>query len=286
MATIVLTGATGFIGASLVRQLAGRHDVWALARRPGPAGIHWVKADLGHRVPLPVEALPATVDAVVHLAQSARYRQFPDGAADIFAVNVDATARLLDYAVSAKARAFILTSTGTARQVPTDGVAPAPPPGFYAASKLAAEAVAAPYADLLRIAILRLWTPYGPGQIDRMIPGIADRVRRGEAVSLDGDDGIVFTPTYIDDVVDCLEAAIMSPDWHGIIDVGGNRAVSIRELAELIGANVGHPPHFAWTGRQPALPLIPDLTRLRQLVDTDRFVTLADGLRRILTPPE
>ncbi len=32
------------------------------------------------------------VDAVVHLAQSERYRDFPDGAEDVFAVNVQSTA--------------------------------------------------------------------------------------------------------------------------------------------------------------------------------------------------
>src|SRR5206468_7571481 len=52
----------------------------------------WVDHDLRH--PLEGAGLPSSIDAVVHLAQSRRYREFPAGAEDVFALNVRATFEL------------------------------------------------------------------------------------------------------------------------------------------------------------------------------------------------
>src|SRR5215213_4375742 len=97
---LLVTGVTGFTGSALVRALAERGETVYALHRPGGAplerlkGVELVEQDLSS--PLG-EGLPE-VDAVVHLAQSRRYREFPEGAADVFEVNASATARLLDWA--------------------------------------------------------------------------------------------------------------------------------------------------------------------------------------------
>jgi len=283
MARIVVTGAGGFIGRHLLARLADRHEVWAVSRRTEAAqpGIVWVKADLGAADAL--DGLPSSVDAVVHLAQSNLYRTFPGGAADMLAVNVDATVRLLDYSVDAGARAFVLASSGNVQQGLPTGARPALT--FYTASKAAAELLCLPYAALLRTVILRLWTPYGPGQKEKMIPVVIDRVRGGETVTLDGEDGLHFTPTHVDDVVNCLAAAALNEHWSGIVDVGGPATVSMRDLANMAGRLLAKPPLFTLTGRAPPPPLVPDLTRLRQLTDPQSFVGLEAGLRSVIAMP-
>lgn len=73
---IVITGATGNIGSSVVRRLSGEgHDIVGIARRvpgddEGPAsGVTWVAADLSTPASAPVlDAAFAGADAVVHLA--------------------------------------------------------------------------------------------------------------------------------------------------------------------------------------------------------------------------
>ncbi len=107
MGRILITGATGFLGARLLRRLAPTHEICALVRTlpPGtPAGITWLVQDLGAKAW--AAQLPPSIDAVFHLAQSPRFREFPEQAADIYAVSAGATMHLLDWAAQAGARSF------------------------------------------------------------------------------------------------------------------------------------------------------------------------------------
>jgi UDP-glucose 4-epimerase len=72
---IVITGATGNIGGSVVRRLSGEgHDLVGIARRPpdddaSASGISWVSADLSEPSSAPVlDSAFAGADVVVHLA--------------------------------------------------------------------------------------------------------------------------------------------------------------------------------------------------------------------------
>src|SRR5262249_54225224 len=95
---ILLTGATGFIGRRLTSLLIERgHELFCFLRPGNPcvAGATPLPSDLARHTAN--ETFPP-VDTVIHLAQSQQYRNFPDAADDIFAVNTLATARLLDRA--------------------------------------------------------------------------------------------------------------------------------------------------------------------------------------------
>jgi len=281
---ILVTGAAGFIGRAAIRRLAAHHDVVGVAHRPADAfeGVEILSLDLARGS---LEALPDQVDAIVHLAQSRHHRQFPEGAEDMAAVNVAATCRMLEYARRAGAGVFILASTGSVYsaaggQAREDGSLR--PAGFYAATKVAAETLCLPYGGLFRVACLRLWTPYGPGQQDRLVPAIVGRVSEGRAVELDGEDGLSLFPTHVDDVAACLDAACASADWSGAINVAGPERISLRVLAETVGRLVGRPPQYVATGRPPPAAPEPDLGKLRVLVAVDRFIRLEEGLRDIL----
>src|ERR1700754_518520 len=96
---IVVTGATGFVGRALITRLAQNHNIWAVARRardwpPNIASIIW---DM--RQPLEPAHFPAQLDAIIHLAQSRRYRDFPEGTDDLVRINVTAPIELLNWAV-------------------------------------------------------------------------------------------------------------------------------------------------------------------------------------------
>src|SRR5687767_3119548 len=95
---VVITGAGGLVGSRLLDLLAGQHEVCAITRSADRAdrhGVHWLRADLAADSLPP--GLPTRADAVIHLAQSPHYRDFPEGALDVFNVNVASTARLLDW---------------------------------------------------------------------------------------------------------------------------------------------------------------------------------------------
>ena len=91
MARVLLTGATGFLGTRLAARLQADHEVWALTRtKPAATGkVNWLVQDLA--ADRWTAELPARIDAVIHLAQSADYRNFPAAANEIFAVSAATT---------------------------------------------------------------------------------------------------------------------------------------------------------------------------------------------------
>jgi UDP-glucose 4-epimerase len=244
----LLTGGSGFLGTAVLSRLAARGEVIAL-HRPGsqPAaldGVRWVAQDLAG--PLSDE-LPDGIDGVIHLAQSRRYREFPDGAVDVYEVNTGATVRLLDYCRRAGGSTFTYASSGAVYASGPDPVAESdqPRPGnLYGASKLAGEQAVENFSGLLNGHSLRFFFIYGPGQSNMFIPGLLSRVRDGQDVTLAGVDGIRVNPVYVDDAADAVIATVDLPDSH-MLNVAGPDVVSVRQIAELGGRLLAREPNFA-----------------------------------------
>ena len=190
---VLVTGASGLVGSHARAALGAEgHHVVAVGRGGD------VECDLAREVPA-VESV-GELDTVVHLAQSARYKEFPEGVEDVVAVNVAATAGLLDLARRAGARRFVLASTGGV-YAPSAGPLhesdPVSAAGFYPVSKRAAELLARAYDDLLEVVVLRPFFVYGPGQrAGMLVRAMAERVRGGEEIVLQGERGMVFNPVH------------------------------------------------------------------------------------------
>ena len=253
------------------------------AVRPGSSfsgnALAW---DLARHEAPPVPA--SGVAAVVHLAQSRVYRRFPADARPIFDVNVLGTQRVFEFAVAAGALRFCLVSSGTVYE-PFAGRLhedePVAPTSYLGASKLAAEAIARPYQELLSLSVLRLFQPYGPGQSDRLVPNLIRRIRSGCAVTVDeGKSGVRLAPTFVDDVAQVIVTAI-EEEWRGVFNVAAPLDVSICEIASTIGRLINVEPVFN-TSPRPNLRIIPDLSRLASRYPLTRFISLEAGLKKTL----
>ena len=90
---ILITGSTGFIGKNLLRQLSDEGDakVYAICRKEligfKADNVKFIETDLSQKNWL--QNVPGEIDVVVYLAQSYRYREFPDGAEDKFKGIID-----------------------------------------------------------------------------------------------------------------------------------------------------------------------------------------------------
>src|SRR5262245_24424434 len=113
---ILVTGAAGFVGRRACGLLAAAgHETLALVHpdsfaRAGAElpGATLLRADLAA---LRTADLPARADAVVSLAQARRFRDFPDTAGETFAVNVQASLTLLEWARGAGVQRFVHVSS-------------------------------------------------------------------------------------------------------------------------------------------------------------------------------
>jgi UDP-glucose 4-epimerase len=279
---VLVTGATGFVASHLLPRLtADGHEVLALghdaARIPALDGVTPVVADLSH--PLAEESVPE-FDGVVHLAQA--NVAFPDGAGELFRVNVASTQELLELARRRGARRFVYASSGSVYG-PGEGAVGEDDPrraeDFYAVTKRSGELLVGAYRGQLGTAILRFFVPYGPRQQGRLIPGLAARVAGGEAVTLHGHGRPLLTPIFVEDAVEVVVSAL-EDETHLVLNVAGDEVASIRDLADALGRALGREPVFEEAGGEAAGDLIADNERMHELLGPHRLVPLAEGLRR------
>lgn len=290
---VLVIGASGFVGRSTVARLAFegfevvalRHA--AVTPQESTERIRWIQGDL--REPSVSKDWPESCDHVVYLAQSPRWRQFPDGAGDVFAVNTAGVFNAIEYAVRAGSRSFVLASTGsvyagTGSASTENDEVPVDQPGFYAASKAAAECLVAPFANLLAVVRLRIYTPYGPHQNESMlIPSLVRRVRESIPIELHGRDGMVISPLYVDDLAEAISRCI-ALERSAVINVAGPERLALRQLGECIGRVLGMTPRFTTRENEPAPVAAGDCSKLREVLGWAPDTSLEAGLRKWLVP--
>jgi len=166
---VLVTGATGFVGGTLVPRLLPRFDVAALGRRapaeaglPEGPGVEWYRADIGRLDELaPIFDAIRTrgrVDFVIHLA--AYYDLTLEERPEYEATNVTGTRNVLALAETLAPRLFVFTSSVAACAFPPPGGAiteesPADGDGPYARSKRAGEELVRDARDRLPVCVVR-----------------------------------------------------------------------------------------------------------------------------------
>jgi UDP-glucose 4-epimerase len=258
-ANILITGGHGLLGRHAIEALRQHHRVHALVRAAAPEaaqGVTYQCVDLSQD--WSAASLPRAIDVVIHLAQSSRFREFPEQALDVFRVNVDSTARLLDYARQAGARKFIYASSGGIYGAGPDAFHENSPIvdhgrlGYYLGSKVCGEVLAQSYASAMDVSILRFFFMYGAGQRRSMlIPRLVDNVRQGRPVTLQGADGIRINPVHVGDALAMVESCLTAAGSR-TINVAGPDKLSLREIAAIIGLQLGVEPKFELSGGVPA----------------------------------
>lgn len=280
---VLVTGASGFVAPHLIRALTARGDeVVASARDaeriPEGEGIEPMPLDLAG--PIDAAKIPA-VDAIIQLAQA--NVPYPERALELYRVNTLSTLELLDACAQLGARQFVHASSGTVYGLgerPFRESDPVRHHQMYATTKIHAEELVARYAELLAGAVsLRIFAPYGPGQVNRMVPAIIGRVRDGKPVSLTEGGRPRMNPIYVDDAVAAIIAAL-DVSGHKIVNVAGDEVVTIRQIAEAAGRALGVAPVFEDAAGTAPGDVVGDTMAFRAWLGDRPFVLLDEGVAR------
>lgn len=290
MHTAFVIGGAGFVGQHLVRHLAA-HGLRVIAtHRPGSAppavpGVEWVASDLSAADPTPT--WPTRCDAVIYLAQSPKWREFPAGSDDTLRVNVATLHRAAEHARQAGATRFVHTSSGTVyaqTREPAREAEPIPVEAarsFYAATKLAAELLLGPYAAHFGVTQLRLFMPYGIGQNEKMLlPQIVSKAGGGVPIDLHAPDGLKCNPIAVGDVAEAVRRCL-TLDGSQTLNLAGPEVLTLRQIAEAVGAAVGRAPTFHLKS-EPAPVIAADTSRLVAALGWQPPTRFADGVREWL----
>lgn len=180
--SIILTGASGFIGRHLLNRLKERYLIHAFARRsqircgaPIHRNIRWYLVDIteAHRLKQSFRAARAEgpIDYLIHLA--AHYDFTGDDHPEYWRTNVDGLRNVLLEASRLELRRFVFASSVAACRFPAPGSAineDSPPDGdhVYAVSKRMGEEMLAEFDETVPSCIVRFaalfsdWCEYPP----------------------------------------------------------------------------------------------------------------------------
>ena len=234
-----VTGASGFIGTRLLKELRRRNwHVRALSHRtPITAGasVETVEGDIAD--PGAVRALTEGMDILFHLAAALGASLISDS--DFSRINTEGTRKVLEAAkANGVGRVIHFSSAGVIGTVRKEEVAgedyPLTPKNIYDITKLKAENEALGYAEQgLDLVVIRPGWVYGPG--DRRTFKLIRAIAKGRFVMITRGDARQ-TPVHIDDLISgvflCAERGKSGEIYH----LAGKEVLRVSEMAAVIAS--------------------------------------------------
>ncbi|MBL8270364.1 NAD-dependent epimerase/dehydratase family protein, partial [Steroidobacter sp.] len=249
---LLVTGATGFIGARLAlraHQLGldvlatGRAEVRVEAERLQELRAAGVRVEVGVLQDLAlVDRLLQGRDTVIHLAAAQHEAEMPESY--FRAVNVDAVRTLLAACRDHNVRRFVYGSTigvyGEASESLLDEDSAVRPENVYTSTKLEAESVVHSFASHFETCTVRIAETYGPG--DRRLLKLFKSIARGHFVMI-GSGTNRRQCIHVDDLSRGLLLASQHPAAAGETFVfAGNEIMTTHEMVRRIATVLERKP--------------------------------------------
>jgi UDP-glucuronate 4-epimerase len=271
MRTILVTGAAGFIGSTLVEHLLAAEEARVigldnldpsyseiqkrenLCQSLSNHRFRFYEDDIrnGQRL-LEIfhEELPETV---VHLAAAVGGRDSFRRPSFYQQTNVVGTENVLEACRMAGVAQLILTSTGNVYSGSSELCSESDPANStlspYVVSKRAAEMLAEVHHRSygIQTTVLRIFTVFGPRQRPGMgIPQFVEGIELGKEIQLFGDGSDSRDYLYVDDCVKGIVAAIKTPRDFDIINLGTGQLTSLNSVVALAAAALQKPPQVIY----------------------------------------
>jgi UDP-glucose 4-epimerase len=306
----LVTGGLGFIGSNLTARLtrAGAHVVVVDSLVPSHGGrrenlpsdsdVEVIVADIGDRDAVADSAREAEI--IFNLAgQVSHVDSMVDPVFDL-EVNTRSHLAFLETLRAVESRARVVyTSTrqvfGHPQYLPVDEEHPVMPVDVNGVSQHAAEHLHRLYGEFydLESCVLRLTNVYGPrqrltGDSQGFIPIFVRQALLDEEITVYADGRQLRDCLYVDDVVDILLLAGISPDAPAqLFNVGTDEVHSVRVIADLIvsTAGSGRVASIPWPKHRETIAVgsyYTDWSKAKRTLGWMPKVGLREGIRRMI----
>jgi nucleoside-diphosphate-sugar epimerase len=252
----LVTGASGFVGAALVRRLlADGWEVHLLLREsssadglPPQAQLHRHDGSTLQLIDIMREAAP---QVVFHLASLFLAVHKPEDIDRLINSNLLFSTQLVEAMAACDVRQLV--NTGTSWEHYEDQAYN--PVCLYAATKAAFSALLRYYVEVhqLRVVTLKLFDTYGAGDTRPKVLNLLKRIaNEGTSLGMSPGEQLVDL-VYIDDVMDafmlaCAQLATQ-PAAMEEYGVSSGQPVPLKEIAALYAQVSGKPLNIEWGGR-------------------------------------
>ena len=325
MRRVYITGTAGFIGYHLAERLLARGwrvhgfdgmtDYYDIAlkrarhdRLRAQDGFSATEAMLEEPGRVAADIATFGPEIVIHLAAQAGVRYSIEAPRSYISSNIDGTFNVIEAAKDAGVAHLLIASTssvyGANDEMPfretdkTDAQM-----SLYAATKKACEAIAHTQAHLydLPITLFRFFTVYGPwGRPDMALFKFTRAILEGQPIDVYGEGRLWRDFTYIDDIVEGIEALIDVPPRRPagkeaiaagdslspvapcrVVNIGCGKSVLLSDFIDALETVIGRP------ARRNLLPVQPgdviatwaDTALLQRLTGFAPKVDLETGVR-------
>jgi nucleoside-diphosphate-sugar epimerase len=293
---MLVTGASGFIGARVAERLHARgHTVALLLKSPRPgdraAGLYsnceLMRGDLNDPASYAEAVRAYKADTVIHAAwagvDGGRRNEF------LQVGNITAAARLLEECIAAGARHFVGIGSQAEygpHEIPLTETVEARPTTLYGCSKLAACQITQTICRMAnaRHAWIRIFSTYGPRDNPNwLIPGIIRKLLKSEVPPLTaGEQQWDFL--FVDDAADAIVAVAETAAAFGVFNLGSGESPSLRQTITMLRDLINSDLELGF-GQVPYRPdqvmfLKADIGRLMRTTGWSPKVDLQTGLKQ------
>ena len=298
---VLVTGATGFLGSHIVRQLLVRgHRVVAVHRtnsdpwrlRGVKEDIEWVEADLLCRTSIENALRKNHLDVVIHCAAyGVQYEQ--QDIDEAFRVNAQGTSHLILAAKEVGISRFIHIGSCFEygdKNHPIHENEILEPTSLYGVSKASGTLLALVLSkqNNVPLVVVRLFGLWGPGEgKDRLVPQVIEHCLTGTRLKLTGCEQIrdyVFVEDAAWMLVDLMEIPEFVP--FEIFNLASGTPIKLREFVTRI-ASLFHQEGLMLFGELPYRPtemwhLVGNVEKWTKHVGEIRQSSISEGVRKML----
>ena len=302
----MVTGGAGFIGNNLVRKLLAQQvaNIVIMDNQssgmavflPDDPRITFVGMDIDKMDKLNFVINQHEFDYVFHLAAHFANQNSVDHPFSDIQTNIVGTVSLLEILKFHKSlKKFVYASSscvyGTAEQMNEQAyIYPSETP--YSINKFTAELYTQYYAHLFHVPTvsIRIFNTYGPyemaGKYRNVIPNFIEKALNGEDLIITGTGKETRDFTFVEDLIDLMLTAVLSPSKEGEIFNGGTgQKTEIKAMAEIIksvtssSSNIVFKPARNW---DKVKDRVSDLSMSQKVLNYQPKVNIQEGLEKTI----